>query len=199
MTNAEDSVRAEPCERERVARALELLEAGDVDQARMELRSALGRPEVLAPPMTPLEPVRAFDDDLADAELDDALARAETDPDEMLSANNVVAKTLESHESAAPDASFDFTEHPTYATKSMAALLEGQGRRNEADAVRAALPPVEAPPAPSEGPEPMSSFGPSDSERLRVVSTLESWLHNIRRGVSRDAASARRDTHRGTS
>jgi hypothetical protein len=200
MTNAEESAGAAGRDRKRIERALALLDAGKIDQAREELRDALYAPVVLAPPYSPIAPSRtassnAFDHVLADDELDLAIASAETNPDEMLSANTVVAETLASHDSVVPDASFDFSEHPTYATRTMAELLEGQGRRVEADRVRARMPRVE-----DTGRMPLGStptFGVGDAERLRIVATLESWLHNIRRGMVRDTSASSASEGRG--
>jgi hypothetical protein len=203
MINSDESTP----ERARIARALAALDDGDVDRARAVLREAMRDPEtpgaspdaVLAPRRSPPEPDVAFEDGIADEELDDALAVAETNPDEMMSANRVVAETLDVHDATRSDGDFDFSEHPTYATQTMAALLDGQGRTADAEAVRAVLP-LDAPEELlDEKPElePLSlAFaepvvdGVADAERLRIVTTLESWLYNIRRGVARDPARA---------
>ena len=204
MTNAEAAVGATTLERKRIARALALLDAGEIDLAREELRDALAAPAVLAPPFAPIAPIASseeFGDAVEDDELDRAIASAETNPDEMLSANTVVAKTLASHDAVESDESFDFSEHPTYATRTMAALLEGQGRTRDADRVRARLPVTHGiDEVRFAAIDAMPSFGAGDAERLRIVATLESWLHNIRRGMSRDATSASRESgNRGPS
>jgi len=220
MTDVDTPIRAEAAGahelRASVERALALLDAGDVEHAREELREVIAPATGLAPAppeADPLQPVPAFEQVLADDEIDDAFDSAETNADEMMNANKVVEETLEAPDLAgpepvsppAPDAPFDITRHPTYATRTMAELLEGQGRRAEASALRAALPAdaeaaaLMAAAAPQEELEPEYAagaaeaaeagfLGAADAERLRIIATLESWLHNVRRGMSRDAS-----------
>lgn len=202
----------EAAQRARIARALELLDAGEVADAREELRNALlaasaEEASVVADGDTPV-PVQPYDPVLAageigDGEIDEAFALAETDPDEMMSANKVVEETLEAPDLGGPEALLDIANRPTYATRSMAALLEDQGRRSEASAVRASLPD----PLSSSLSNPLSNslsnslsndasasqaaeagfLTESDAERLQIIATLESWLHNVRTGMTRDA------------
>jgi hypothetical protein len=176
-------------ERGRMALALALIDLGDLPRARTELA------DCLAP--TGLEPIAEFDDTLGDEELDSAFETAETNPDEMMSANRVVEQTLEDEAIDVPEAGFDVTHHPTYATETMASLLAEQGRRAEAERVRealsapAALPGDESLPfasMPSSGDDwAGTSVGPDLANRLRVVATLEGWLHNLRRIAEYDA------------
>lgn len=230
MTNVELPIRAsERARRARIERALALLDTGEVASARAELRAALEAAEVeIEAPATsrdeasptlsahslassarsvpsPAEPARPFSRVLADDEIDLAFTFAETNTDEMMSANKVVEETLAASGLAEPDpdAPFDVTERPTYATRSMAALLEGQGRKAEARKVRASLV-VEDARVPSAVVAPLPSaldlrlpsavdaaaagfLGEADADRLRILATLEGWLHNVRRGIARDS------------
>ena len=169
-------------ERGHIALALALIDLGDLPRARAELARAL---EAAAPAAVPA--AEGFADDLADAELDSAFAAAETNPDEMMDANRVVERTLEQH--ADPDGidpDFDLVRRPTYATQTMANLLAGQGRAAEADALRASLAGA-APSAESHEGWERAGVGPDHAERLRVLTTLESWLHNLKRNAERDS------------
>ena len=83
------------------------------------------------------------------------------------------------------------TEHPTFATRTMADLLESQGAADQADAVRASLPssssasqdgavsqewPLEL----AESLEFEKDAPNDEADRIRVVTTLESWLYICR-------------------
>ena len=185
-------------ERCRVALTLALLDLGDVSRAREELASTLAS--------TRAEPVESelseFDSEVADVELDSAFAEAETNPDEMMDANRVVEQTLRDEEAGVAEASFDVTEHPTFATRTMADLLESQGAADQADAVRASLSSSSS--ASQDGtvsqewPLELAEFlefekdAPNDeADRIRVVTTLESWLYNLRRKPDAAATASR--------
>lgn len=119
-------------DRVRMSLALALLDVGDVRRARQALELALPVP-------TPAPAPAGLGGELGDDELEAALAQAETNPDEMMSANKVVEQTLEDEHVDAPEAGFDVTGSQTYATETMASLLEEQGRRNEASTLRRGL------------------------------------------------------------
>lgn len=191
-------------DRLRMALALALIDLGDLPRARRELSWAL------APSHTDsahTDSARTdFGDSLGDDELEHAFAHAETDPDEMMSANRVVEQTLENEHVDAPEVGFDITGSPTYATATMAALLEEQGRSGQAHRLREALEieldnestherlggrgTLDAAEAIDDADA--SGFGaaqsdwtgagvgPDHAHRLRVVATLESWLHNLK-------------------
>jgi hypothetical protein len=197
----------------RIALALALIDVGDVPRARLALAAAFpqhARPAE-APPPVPAEPLeftepaeltgpasasREFADSLDDDELEHAFATAETNPDEMMSANRVVEQTLEDEQVDAPEAGFEVTDSPTYATESMATLLEEQGRSAQAHAMREALSadfdfPGETEAADgafggaqsipiSGSPWDGAGVGPDHANRLRAMATLESWLHNLK-------------------
>lgn len=169
-------------ERGRIALALALIDLGDLPRAREELARALEGAAPAAPQAT-----AGFAGDLADDELDSAFAAAETNPDEMMDANRVVQRTLEQHADVdGAEGDFDLVGHPTYATETMASLLAGQGRAAEADALRASLA-RSAPAAEDTARWDETGVGPDHAEQLRIVTTLEGWLHNLRRNAERDS------------
>lgn len=204
-------------DRARMALALALLDLGDLPRARQRLEMAFA---ALPPPIPttahfsmPAEPEpTALGSDLGDDELESAFAAAETNPDEMMSANRVVEQTLENEHVEAPEAGFDVTGSATYATETMASLLEEQGRMGEAEVLRhslatpelallddsdndstlggidtsGALEAAEAFAAPAAG-WAEAGVGPDHAERLRIVATLESWLYNLRQNAERDS------------
>jgi hypothetical protein len=197
-------------DRGRMVLALALLDLGDVPRARQELEMAFLVDTPVAPVIPPPEPI-GLGVDLGDDELESAFAEAETNPDEMMSANKVVEQTLESEHVDVPEAGFDVTGSPTYATETMASLLEEQGRAGDAEALRASLGHPEgdllddaenasaiesvapsgvldaAESMPASGAGWAAGLGPDHAERVRIVSTLEGWLHNLRQNEERDS------------
>lgn len=189
--------------RGRIVLALARIDLGDVLQARDELEAALsagriggpGRASAAAPPATP-----ALDGDLGDDELETAFAEAESDPSEMLDANALVEQTLRAAELDGPEPDFDLSSHPTYATESMAALLDSQGRHGEAETLRHALaagrsvdlrslePLRDGGAGDASGGWDDADVGPDHARRIRVVATLEGWLHNLKRDERRRGA-----------
>jgi Flp pilus assembly protein TadD len=150
----------------RLVLALALLDLGRELEARFEL-SRLAE-EVLA--AKGLGPLAAASDHLSDAEFDRAFDRAEADPDEIIDPNRVVEDTIER-----TDRGIDLVGHPlseeiaagaTFATETMAGLLERQGDGRGAAGIRAAL---EAGGLPASG----------DAARKRAIAVLERWLCNI--------------------
>ena len=175
----------------RIVLALAHIDLGDVEDAREVLSLALPQPAIEPEPALP----EAVDDD----ELETAFAEAESDPEEMMDANRVVEQTLRAAELDAPEPGFDISSHPTYATESMAALLDGQGREDEAHALRQTLGAdasllegdEPAPPLPAgagELPDQAEWLGPDHAKRLQVVATLEGWLYNLRRNAEVDSS-----------
>lgn len=185
----------------RVALALALLDAGEPARAKQELERLLESRGVRAPdaprpavaPVMPLAQASStFEDAVADHEIDDAFADAETNPDEMMDANAVVEQTLRGEALDAIE-SFDVSEHPTYATQTMASLLKKQGRPAEAAALRTSLGGTGTSGDSTAGREGSAAYASesaqsgagadvSSLERRRRVATLETWLQNIRRG-----------------
>ncbi len=201
----------------RVALGLALLDLGRIDDARRELgrvleavpdqplasdalrRVATGESAVSRgdPPRTG---AAVGFDRLDDGELDDAFASAETDTDEMIDADDIARRAIRTAKLDRPEGVERAAQSP-FTTRSMAELLERQGRAEDARVLRdlmdnefgarAAPPPRstaarEAPAASREGaagdrdavPDP-----PLDEERAAVICTLESWLERLRRGV----------------
>ena len=184
------------CLRTRVALALALLDLGDLPRARTEL--ACGLDTLAIDPDTPCaEPnaSSAFGEALGEEEIEYAFEQAESNPDEMMDANKVVEQTLRRDQEAQAGVAFDVSEHPTYATNTMAELLASQGSTVQAEALRNSLllsqstrPPGPDAPGVGEAVSGESVGMERDVDRLRVVTTLETWLHNVRRNVERDAA-----------
>jgi tetratricopeptide (TPR) repeat protein len=178
----------------RVALGLALLDLGRVDEARTELirvleaipdhavaANALGRAAPhgdgaiaeLAQPPGPLS-------DLAEEELENAFQDAEAQPDEMLSANRLVAAAVRDIDGDEPEGVMPFPEDSPFATETVADLLEQQDHRGEAEAVRERL---KAPAAAATlATDPGVDLHDTIRDRARVIATLERWLENLRRG-----------------
>lgn len=188
----------------RIALALARIDLGDVLQARDELAAVLA--PLCAAPVPSARDDFGLQDGVGDDELETAFAEAESDPNEMMDANRVVEQTLRAADLdlPEPDASgpefaeaepdFDVSRHPTYATESMAMLLDEQGRHSEAAALRESLAARRreqaADPFTDPGPDPAnawgaSGLGPDHARQLQVVATLEGWLYNLRRQAER--------------
>jgi hypothetical protein len=182
----------------RVALALALLDAGEPARAKLELERLLASrgvrpadgPQPALAPVVPSHSAPTFEDAVADHEIEDAFADAETNPDEMMNANAVVEQTLrgEAFDAIEP---FDVSEHPTYATQTMASLLEKQGRPAAASALRTSLGDTPsgdsglgrdgAVAVPVESAQSVATDAGTAALESRQVAALESWLQNIRR------------------
>ncbi len=123
----------------RMALALALIDLGDLPRAREELARGVEREVAAAVPAVPRAPHADFSGTLADDEIETAFAAAETNPDEMMSANRVVERTLAGAAFDTLETDFDVANHPTYATETMASLLADQGRADAAGALRESL------------------------------------------------------------
>ncbi|MCP5070547.1 MAG: tetratricopeptide repeat protein [bacterium] len=158
----------------RVARALALLDLERPGEARLELERVLeavpDHPLVRSlqadssAPATP-DPLPELDE----AELDDALALAEPEMDQMHSTDSFAAAAIRAAEQEEePDlVPFEATSDSPYATATVADLLDDQGRGSEAAAIRRGLDsPIAAAPKQESG---------------SVLSTLERWLDTLRR------------------
>lgn len=71
-------------------------------------------------------------------EIDDAFDSAQTEADQMISANRLAEAAL--RDVGEPDETYTASEHPVFATETMAGLLEGQGDREGAHRIRASIP-----------------------------------------------------------
>lgn len=184
----------------RVALGLALIDLGRLDEARSELvrvldavpDHGLAQAALAEPEEAPVAEAELLDE-IADGELEQAFAAAEANPEEMMDANGVAAAVVRAVESEPDEAegpsdpedgregeiALDHGQvavEPPFATRSMADLLERQGRADEAQQLRASL--DVAPPAETEEAE----AEPAGGERDRVVRTLEGWLQNLRKG-----------------
>jgi tetratricopeptide (TPR) repeat protein len=172
----------------RVALSLALLDLGRLDEARSELIRVMEMDPHLAAPTTDAaqdesarnegEEASQLLDDLADDELENAFHDAEAQPDEMLSANRVVAAAVREIDQDEPEGVIPFTAESPFATETVADLLEQQNHRSEAQAVREGLGDSPATLATDAGAAQHDAL----NHRARVIATLERWLENLQRG-----------------
>jgi tetratricopeptide (TPR) repeat protein len=159
--------------------ALVLLEQGRIEEAKSWLEP-LADALVSAPPAA-ADPDRAV---WTDAELDDALDAAQTDTDALIDPDRVAREAVAQVDTgfAVPGADEPLAEAletgGTFATRTMAELLERQGDRHGAARIRAALRDRDR--ATSGAPD-ATAAAPSNRQRTLVV--LESWLQNLRGGA----------------
>lgn len=140
-----------------VRRSLELLEDGRGDAAAEVLAAVLRAG------------ASGLGGGLSDVELERAFDAAQPIADEVIDADRVAQQALREVDL---EALADRPSPPaTFATGTMAELLERQGDPEGARRIRASLAGREARPA-------------RRAERERVVATLERWLSNVRRGAS---------------
>jgi len=161
----------------RVVLALVLLELGRVEEARACLEPLVAA--VVAAASAPADAGRAR---WTEAELDDALDAAQTDTDALIDPDRVAREAV-----ARVDAEFDapddvapladaFDTGGTFATRTMAELLERQGDRRGAERIRAALQ------DPRRASDPVAA-APTPRNRQHTIAVLESWLQNLRGGA----------------
>jgi hypothetical protein len=160
-----------------VSRCLALLDAGEVAEVRRELAALVKPAEEPAPAL----PVTAeFSGPMSDNELDRAFAEAESQADEMVSANRVAEIAMEQADRALVGQLGPDELGSSFATESMAELLEQQGDVEGARRIRASL---AQPAAANETGAAPSAEGTGSSARpgrQQVVATLERWLQNLR-------------------
>jgi len=158
-----------------VLRALGLLDDGSIADARELLAAALAE----ATGERPWEPVRRAGDafeSIDDAEFDSAFDDARPETDSMIDADGIAFEAilrakLDSPESVslpAPDSPFH--------TRTMADLLERQGDRAGARAIRAALD------GGGSAVPTSARNAPAAEARMRSIQTLERWLARLRGG-----------------
>ncbi len=137
----------------------------------------------LAEPSTaPLSvPVQEMKTEFRPEEIDLAFESAEAERDAMLDADQVAEQAMRSTFDEDSGESFSASEHPRFATRTMAEILEGQGDRDSADKIRASFDAGEEE-GPGIGAESASTTPHNDP--ARVVARLERWLDNIRREVA---------------
>lgn len=147
----------------RAAAALALLDLGRDAEARSFL-SLLIRGGVPAP----AEPLMTDElDALDDGEVERAFEDASPEPEAMRDANEVAFEAMREARLLAPEAD----PASPFRTRTMASLLERQGDRDAARAIRASLAPQEVTAPPRRG-----------RRKDDVLGTLERWLGRLRRG-----------------
>ena len=159
-----------------MARSLELLGLGEMQEARRELERALA-PE--GPSGVP--PLAEFSEGVSDQELDHAFEEASPETDQMLDADRVAQVAMRQADEALGEDLAPDEVGTAFATRTMADLLEGQGDPEGAARIRASLedatevPPLE---------RPLSEGRPGGRlVRQQVIATLERWLDNLRGGI----------------
>jgi len=144
---------------------LELLEDGHSQAARDALAAALrAAPDGLGAALSEVEIERAFE-------------AAEPVADEVIDADRVAQLALREVELEARSERAATPATPTFATGTMAELLERQGDAEGARRIRASLAGREARP-------PARTRPARRADRERIVATLERWLSSVRRGAS---------------
>jgi hypothetical protein len=144
----------------RAAAALALLDLGRDAEARRFLATLISGES-----NEPEAPASAFDA-LDDGEVERAFEDASPEPEAMRDANEVAYEAMRAAELLTPEAD----PNSPFRTRTMASLLERQGDRNAARAIRATL-------APAEEAAPRRHRRKDD-----VLDTLERWLGRLRRG-----------------
>jgi hypothetical protein len=157
-----------------VARSLELLELGEMQEARLALERALapGGP-------SGVPPAAEFSAGVSDQEIDHAFEAAEPETDQMLNADRVAQVAMRQADEALGEDLAPDEVGTAFATRTMADLLERQGDVEGAERIRAGLADA-APPLD----HPVSEHTPGERPgRERVIATLERWLENLRGGI----------------
>lgn len=157
--------------------------------------------DLAALPIQTPDRISAFDAGIAVDEIDQAFESAETDPQEMFSANRMAEEALLRHAPIADEENevFDVEPDSSFHTRTMASLLERQGDVSGARAIRDSLEAAQngAAESTSETDAAVAELADADSSpvvrelrsgaqrsrRERILATLDTWLHNIQRGV----------------
>ncbi len=111
-------------------------------------------------------------DALADDEIEGAFADAEASVDEMVDAHDVAARALHAADLDAPEGVLGPQADSPFATHTMADLLERQGHRDDASALR-----VEIARRSDDG---GAGGALAAADREHMIATLERWLENLR-------------------
>jgi hypothetical protein len=143
-----------------------------------------------------------FDGAVDDEEIAAAFETAEAERDQMVSVNDVAERVLLEATPIDPpgapqvdeEVPFEIGSSATYNTSTMANLLEQQGDRDAAQTIRESLDgnapaaprgnAMDAAEAPALPPSIQDAAAPdpaAEGERVRIVHTLETWFHNLRR------------------
>jgi hypothetical protein len=149
-----------------LAEALERLETGDAAGARSVLAAALRTARAPQPAAR-----GAQLPDISESEFEQAFEDASPETENMLHADQVARAAMrEADRALVSEVRAGDEVAPSFATETMAELLERQGDEAGASRIRASLEraPAETPARPG---------------REQVISTLERWLENIRGGA----------------
>jgi hypothetical protein len=159
-----------------MARSLELLGLGEMQEACRELERALapGGP-------SGVPPLEEFSEGVSDQELEHAFEEASPETDQMLDADRVAQVAMRQADEALGEDLGPDEVGTAFATRTMADLLEDQGDPEGAARIRASLedaaevPPLERPPS--------EDRTGGRFSRQQVIATLERWLDNLRGGI----------------
>ena len=151
-----------------MARCLNLLEQGQVDQARGVLASLAGG---AAGPELP-ETAPDLSAVLSDHELDRAFEAARPDPEQVVDADSIAQQAIRDADRAL-EQERALELDPSFETRTMADLLDQQGDARGATRIRDRL-------------ETAASVGPAPAQtgrlsRQQIVSQLERWLDNLQK------------------
>lgn len=186
LTDAEQTVlrgleRAPDIHHGHVVLALVLLEQGRDLDARAVLEPVAA--SVLADARTDavLAVAASHHDPLSDSEIDNAFEVAETDRDELIDPDRVAEEAVEFADAGDEDLVEDGLDDEiapggTFATRTMADLLERQGDADGASRIRAALGSQSAPYEPAE-----TEAAGDGAAHDAVVRQLERWLSNLQK------------------
>jgi hypothetical protein len=160
-----------------VSRCLELLESGAIDEVRLELMALVSRS---APAVEALPVGTEFSDPMSDNELDRAFADAESQTDDMVSADTVAKIAMDQADRSLAGQLGPDELGSSFATESMAELLEQQGNLEAARRIRVGLAQAAAANDAASTPAEAPSFDEKIPSRQRTLVTLERWLGNLR-------------------
>lgn len=160
-----------------VSRCLELLESGAVDAVRLELMALVSRSPA---GVDALPTGTEFSDPMSDDELDQAFAEAESQTDDMVSANTVAKIAMDQADRSLAGQLGPEELGSSFATESMAELLEQQGNVESARRIRASLAQAAAANDDVLAPAEALCFDEATPSRQRPLATLERWLGNLR-------------------
>jgi hypothetical protein len=158
LRTAQDAIELDPLlPAARAAAALALLDLGRDDDARRQMLSLVSVEAEVDAPLAALD----------DGELERAFDAASAEREAMHDATEVAFEAMREAELLAPEGDPAAPGSP-FRTRTMAALLERQGDRDAARAIRDSLP-QSAPPR-------------TGRRKDDVLGTLERWLGRLRRG-----------------
>ena len=160
-----------------VSRCLELLESGAIEEVRRELMALVPRSAV---GVDALPAGTEFLDPMSDNEFDRAFAEAESQTDEMVSADTVAKIAMDQVDRSLAGQLGPEELGSSFATESMAELLDQQGNVEGAQRIRASLAQAAAANDGVSTPVVAPSLEQETPDRQQSLVTLERWLGNLR-------------------